>query len=193
MKTEAVSLDACVDESLEALRSQLEQSGAQIERQVLPKVVGDATLLTQLYQNLLSNALTFSRSGEPVVELTARQTGDVWTLGVRDNGIGLEPDYADQIFEPFKRLHGLTEYPGTGIGLAVCRKNVERHGVGFGWNRNPTKALISSSPSQTQVRNWSIMMQLGGQVRAATVLLAGRQSSGPEPHPSGARQGCDSL
>ena len=128
MKTEAVSLDACVDESLEALRSQLEQSGAQIERQVLPKVVGDATLLTQLYQNLLSNALKFSRSGEPVVELTARQTGDVWTLGVRDNGIGLEPDYADQIFEPFKRLHGLTEYPGTGIGLAVCRKNVERHG-----------------------------------------------------------------
>ena len=114
MKTEAVSLDACVDESLEALRSQLEQSGAQIERQVLPKVVGDATLLTQLYQNLLSNALKFSRSGEPVVELTARQTGDVWTLGVRDNGIGLEPDYADQIFEPFKRLHGLTEYPGTG-------------------------------------------------------------------------------
>ena len=128
MKTEAVSLDACVDESLEALRSQLEQSGAQIERQVLPKVVGDATLLTQLYQNLLSNALKFSRSGEPVVELTARQTGDVWTLGVRDNGIGLEPDYADQIFEPFRRLHGLTEYPGTGIGLAVCRKNVERHG-----------------------------------------------------------------
>ena len=128
MKTETVSLDTCVDQSLEALRSQLEQSGAQIERQMLPKVVGDATLLTQLYQNLLSNALKFTRGGEPVVELTAQQTGDVWTLGVRDDGIGLEPEYADQIFEPFKRLHGLTEYPGTGIGLAICRKNVDRHG-----------------------------------------------------------------
>ena len=128
MKTETVSLDACVDESLEALRSHLEQSGARIERQALPRVVGDATLLTQLYQNLLSNALKFARDGQPVVELTAGQTGDVWTLGVRDNGIGLEPEYAEQIFEPFKRLHGITEYPGTGIGLAICRKSVERHG-----------------------------------------------------------------
>ena len=128
MKTETVSLDACVDESLEALRSHLEQSGARIERQALPRVVGDATLLTQLYQNLLSNSLKFARNEESVVELTAQQTGDVWTLGVRDNGIGIEPEYAEQIFEPFKRLHGITEYPGTGIGLAICRKNVDRHG-----------------------------------------------------------------
>ena len=128
MKTEIVSLDECVDESLEALRSHLQQSGARIERQALPRVVGDATLLTQLYQNLLSNALKFARDGEPEVELTVQQTGDVWTLGVRDNGIGLKLEYAEQIFEPFKRLHGLTEYPGTGIGLAICRKSVERHG-----------------------------------------------------------------
>ena len=128
MKTEAVSLDECVDESLEALRSHLEQRGARIERQALPSVVGDATLLTQLYQNLLSNALKFTPAEEPVVELTAQQTGDVWTMGVRDHGIGLDPEYAEQIFEPFKRLHGLSEYPGTGIGLAICRKNVQRHG-----------------------------------------------------------------
>ncbi len=128
MKTETVSLDECVDESLEALRSRLEQSGVRIERQALPTVVGDRTLLTQLYQNLLSNAVKFTRAGEPVVELTAQQTGDVWTLGVRDNGIGLEPEYAEQIFEPFKRLHGITKYQGTGIGLAICRKSVERHG-----------------------------------------------------------------
>ncbi len=61
-------------------------------------------------------------------QTTVQQTGDVWTLGVRDNGIGLKLEYAEQIFEPFKRLHGLTEYPGTGIGLAICRKSVERHG-----------------------------------------------------------------
>ena len=101
MKTQTVSLDACVDESLEALRSHLEQSGARIERQALPRVVGDATLLTQLYQNLLSNALKFARDGEPVVELTAQQTGNVWTMGVRDNGIGLKAEYAEQIFDPF--------------------------------------------------------------------------------------------
>ena len=128
MKTETVSLDECVDESFEALRSHLEQSGVRIERQALPTVVGDATLLTQLYQNLLSNAVKFAGEGQPVVELTAQQTGDVWTLGVRDNGIGLEPEYAEQIFEPFKRLHGITKYQGTGIGLAICRKSVDRHG-----------------------------------------------------------------
>ena len=128
MKHEPVRLDDCVDESLEALRVRLEESGARVQRGPLPEVTGDRTLLTQLYQNLLGNAMKFSSGGQPVINLTAEQTGGFWQLGVRDNGIGLNPEYADQIFAPFKRLHGQTEYEGSGIGLAICRKAVECHG-----------------------------------------------------------------
>ncbi len=128
VKTEPVALDECVDHALEALRIRIEESGAEVCRAPLPAVEGDATLLTQLYQNLLGNALKFAGAKRPVLELTADRTGDVWTLGVRDNGIGLESEYAEQIFKPFKRLHGMTEYEGTGIGLSICQKAVERHG-----------------------------------------------------------------
>ncbi len=127
-RSESVSLDTCVDNSLEALRSQLTETGASVERQPLPTVSGDPTLLTQVYQNLISSALKYSRAADPVVELTAQVQDGEWTLGVRDNGIGLEPQYAEQIFEPFKRLHGVGEYSGTGIGLAICRKNISRLG-----------------------------------------------------------------
>ena len=85
-------------------------------------------MLTQLYQNLLSNALKFIGANRPLIRLTAERINGQLTLGVRDNGIGVEPRYAEQIFAPFKRLHGRGEYQGTGIGLAICAKTVERHG-----------------------------------------------------------------
>ena len=93
-----------------------------------PRSWGDATLLTQLYQNLLGNALKFIGDERPVIHLTMAREGEMWTLGVRDNGIGLAPEYAEQIFKPFKRLHGMATYAGTGIGLSICQKAVERHG-----------------------------------------------------------------
>ena len=128
MKRESVLIEECVGESLEALRTRILESGAHVEWDTLPEVTGDSFLLTQLYQNLLANAMKFTESGSPLIRLTAEQTGDVWTLGVRDNGIGISPEYSDQIFAPFKRLHGITEFEGTGIGLALCRKTIERHG-----------------------------------------------------------------
>ena len=128
MKREPVLIENCVTKSLEALRTRVLESGSHVEWDTLPEVTGDSFLLTQLYQNLLANAMKFTESGSPVIRLTAEQTGDVWTLGVRDNGIGISPEYSDQIFAPFKRLHGMTEFEGTGIGLALCRKTVERHG-----------------------------------------------------------------
>jgi signal transduction histidine kinase len=85
-------------------------------------------LLIQLYQNLLSNAIKFSDVEKPTIELTAEKSDDGWLLGVKDNGIGLKPEHAEQIFAPFQRLHGLAQCEGTGIGLAICRKAVERHG-----------------------------------------------------------------
>jgi len=99
-----------------------------VEKDTLPDVVGDPTMLTQVYQNLIENALKYNAADTPIVNLTAERGDGHWTLGVRDNGIGLEPQFTERIFEPFKRLHGMTEYEGSGIGLAICRKSVERMG-----------------------------------------------------------------
>lgn len=128
VKKEPVSLDDCLENALDALRMRVEETNAIIHRQTLPVVLGDATLLTQLYQNLLGNALKFVGFNPPEIELTAEQTGDMWTLGIRDNGIGIEAEYIEHIFKPFKRLHGMAEHDGTGIGLSICQKAVERHG-----------------------------------------------------------------
>ncbi len=128
VKVEPVALDDCVNLALEALRIRIDETQAEIQREPLPDVVGDHTLLTQLYQNLLGNALKFTSDKRPTIRLTAERHGTDYILGVHDNGIGLEKEYAELIFKPFKRLHGLAEYDGTGIGLSICQKAVERHG-----------------------------------------------------------------
>ena len=129
MKWEFISLEGCVTCVLDMLAGRIESTHAKITRDQLPSVYGDATMLTQLYQNLIGNALKFVHRGEtPVIHISARLADDRWTFGVRDNGIGIEREYLQQIFAPFQRLHGPGEYEGTGIGLAICQKSVERHG-----------------------------------------------------------------
>lgn len=128
LKYEWVSLNTCADRALEALAVRLRETNALITRDPLPMVWGDPTLLIQLYQNLIDNALKFVDHGRPALRLTAERHGGQWIFGVQDHGIGLKSEYAEQIFLPFKQLHDRTEYPGTGIGLAICRKAVERHG-----------------------------------------------------------------
>jgi light-regulated signal transduction histidine kinase (bacteriophytochrome) len=129
MQQDWASLDDCAQRALDALAVRVEQTDASVVRETLPEVWGDHTMLTQLYQNLISNALKFIRPGNrPMVHLTAEREGDTWVLGVRDNGIGIEPQYATQIFAPFQRLHRRDQYEGTGIGLAICQTTVERHG-----------------------------------------------------------------
>ncbi len=127
-KREKVSLNECVDQVLEALAMRVKETGAEVTRDELPGVWGDSTLLTQLYQNLIGNALKFSGKQRPIIRLTVEEREDHQIFGVQDNGIGIEPKYAQPIFQPFKRLHGRAEYEGSGIGLAICRKIVERHG-----------------------------------------------------------------
>jgi len=124
-----VPLDQCVDGALSALSLKIEETGVEIRREPLPVVQGDKTLLTQLYQNLIGNALKFVAPGrKPEIEITVEQQADRIVYGVRDNGIGIPSQYAEQIFQPFKRLHGRGEHEGSGIGLSICRKVVERHG-----------------------------------------------------------------
>ncbi len=127
-KREKISMDECVDRALEALAMRVKEREAQITRDKLPEVWGDSTLLTQLYQNLIGNALKFSGDHRPIIQLTLEERDEDQIFGVKDNGIGIEPKYAQVIFQPFRRLHSRAEYEGSGIGLTICRRIVERHG-----------------------------------------------------------------
>jgi PAS domain S-box-containing protein len=127
MVREQLALDDAVNRALDALELRIAESGATISRVPLPMVRGDLTLLAQLYQNLIGNALKFAAPRRPEISLTAEQVDGEWVFGVRDNGIGIDPKYMDQIFQPFKRLHGRGQYEGSGVGLSICRKVVERH------------------------------------------------------------------
>lgn len=128
MTRQRFCLDGAVDAALDNLSMCVTESAAQISREPLPEAIGDPSLLAQLYQNLLSNALKYVGAAPPHILITCREEDGCRVFGVQDQGIGLKPDYAEQIFEPFKRLHGRGKYDGTGIGLAICRKIVQRHG-----------------------------------------------------------------
>ncbi|WP_067490570.1 sensor histidine kinase [Actinomadura hibisca] len=126
---DAVDLAAVARQSMEDLSTLREETGAQVEIGELPAVTGDRTQLGQLFLNLMGNAIKFRREGVPPrVEITARREGAFWEFACADNGIGVEPRYADRIFLIFQRLHPRDEYTGTGIGLALCKKIVEYHG-----------------------------------------------------------------
>jgi len=117
-----------VNDALTLLDSSIHDSGAQITCGPLPEITGDRSQLVQLVQNLIGNGLTYRGDQPPRIHLSAEPSGKEWIFSVRDNGIGIDPKYHEQIFEIFKRLHDQKEYPGTGIGLAVCRRVVNRHG-----------------------------------------------------------------
>jgi PAS domain S-box-containing protein len=143
------------------LRTALEETGGEVKAGPLPRVLADETQLTQLFQNLLSNALKFHR-GSPRVEVAAERQGlDWWRFTVKDNGLGIDAQYFDRIFIIFQRLHGRQEYPGTGIGLAICKKIVERHGGRIGvesragegstfWFTLPAESAQGATPKDPQ-------------------------------------------
>jgi signal transduction histidine kinase len=116
------------DQALANLEAAVRESGAVVTRAGLPTVRGDGAELVRLFQNLLGNAIKFRKGEAPVIAVQAERQGGAWRFAVRDNGIGIRPEHAERIFAPFQRLHSEREYPGTGIGLAVCKKIVERHG-----------------------------------------------------------------
>jgi PAS domain S-box-containing protein len=118
-----------VADALMNLAGAIDEVKADIRVDPLPTIACDGGQLTQVFQNLIGNALKFRRKDAiPAVRVSAARTGNAWTFGIADNGIGIEPKYFERIFQMFQRLHGREEYPGTGIGLALCKKIVERHG-----------------------------------------------------------------
>ncbi len=131
LETEARAFEACdcnslVEEAAKNLLAAVEESGARIEREGLPTVLGDRAQLVQLLQNLLANAVKFRGDAPPEVQIAAKRKGDEWVFSVEDNGIGIDPKRTQEIFKLFHRLQ--PELPGTGIGLALCHRIVERHG-----------------------------------------------------------------
>ena len=125
---EATDCDAIYDRTLVNLQGLVEESGAVVTHDRLPTVMGDVTQLGQLFQNLIANAIKFRGDEQLTVHVGAEQRNGHWEFCVRDNGIGIDPEYAERIFVVFQRLHGKGDRPGTGIGLSICKKIVELHG-----------------------------------------------------------------
>ncbi|WP_323172978.1 ATP-binding protein [Natrialba sp. PRR66] len=125
---EPVALDEVLATVRKDLELQLAETGTTIETEELPRTVGDKRQLRQLFQNLLSNAIEYSGDEPPRISISAKRDADEWVISVRDTGIGIDPADQDRIFDVFQRLHTHEETSGTGIGLALCKRIVERHG-----------------------------------------------------------------
>jgi signal transduction histidine kinase len=139
---EPVQLDAVLRQILTDMESAVLEADATLTVGPLPEVTGDAVQLGQVFQNLISNALKFRGKEPPVIHIAAEELPDHWKLTVRDNGIGIEPEHQERIFKIFQRLHSRAEYPGTGIGLAICRRVIERHGGKTGVESAPEQGSI---------------------------------------------------
>lgn len=146
--TDPVDLNEALGLATVNLARAIEESGAHVEAGVLPTVRGSTQQLAQVFQNLIGNAIKFRQPGtRPHVGITAVRSGSEWIVSIKDDGIGLDPVYAEKIFSIFQRLHSRSEYPGTGIGLAICKKVIERHG-GRIW--------VESSPGQGSVFRFTL-------------------------------------
>ena len=145
-----------------------------ITHEPLPKVSVDSTQLMQVFQNLIGNALKFRGEPAPAIHVAASQQNGDWVISVRDNGIGIDPEYFGKLFHLFQRLHNRRQYPGTGIGLAVCKRIIERHGGSIWVESQPgkgatfyftiptlkpsrsddAKVAVGLRPTETPPRNW---------------------------------------
>jgi PAS domain S-box-containing protein len=149
---EPTDANAVFDQVMTDLGAAIEEAQAVVTRDDLPTVVVDPSQFGQLLQNLLSNAIKFRGERPPRVHVSARLEGDAWLFSVSDNGIGIAPEYTDRIFVIFQRLHSRAQYPGTGIGLAICKKIVERHG-GRIW--------VESTPGEGSTFYFTLPLQRG--------------------------------
>jgi light-regulated signal transduction histidine kinase (bacteriophytochrome) len=137
--TERTDIGGVLERVLASLTVSIQESAAAVTHDPLPTIACNPLELTQVFQNLIGNAIKFREERQPEIHVAAqRQAGD-WLFTVRDNGIGIDPQFADRIFMIFQRLHTREQYPGTGIGLAICKKIVERHGGRIWMESEPGK------------------------------------------------------
>jgi signal transduction histidine kinase len=136
---ESTDAHSVLGEAIRNLAAMIEENKAIITNEDLPVVRADAAQLVQVFQNLLANAIKFRGEVLPRVHVSVREEGHEWVFSVKDNGIGIDPQYADRVFVIFQRLHTRQEYPGTGIGLAICKRIVERHGGKIWYESEPGK------------------------------------------------------
>jgi chemotaxis family two-component system sensor kinase Cph1 len=119
--------DDSLRRALASLKSLIDETGAVVTSDPLPALSADTTQLGQVFQNLIGNAIKYHSDAPPRIHIGAERRGQEWVFAIRDNGIGFDPKHAERIFTLFQRLHTADQYPGTGIGLAICKKIVERH------------------------------------------------------------------
>src|SRR6185437_9771993 len=125
----SIALDEDLEAALTHLAQAIAESGASVTHDPMPTLAVDRGQMVRLFQNLIGNAVKYRKRNEsPKVHVSAEQNGKEWVISVRDNGIGFEPEFAVTIFLPFKRLHSSEEYPGTGVGLAICQRIVQAQG-----------------------------------------------------------------
>ncbi|MGC9356599.1 MAG: PAS domain S-box protein [Anaerolineae bacterium] len=147
-------IEEVVEHTLQSLERTIAEAGGKVTHDPLPTVMADRAQLAQVFQNLIANALKFRREDvTPHVHISAEREDDVWRFSITDNGIGIDPRQADRIFQIFQRLHTRDEYPGMGIGLALCRRIVERHG-GHIW--------VESEPGEGTTFSFTIPLQKEG-------------------------------
>jgi chemotaxis family two-component system sensor kinase Cph1 len=128
LKLQKTSMEGVLNRVVENLALQIKEEGAVLTHEHLPVVVADESQMVQLLQNLVSNAIKFHNAEPPRIHIFCRERGNEWLFIVKDSGIGIDPAYSEKIFVLFQRLHTRDEYEGTGIGLAISKKIVERHG-----------------------------------------------------------------
>ena len=143
---------AAASDAQENLRKAVKERNAQVTLGPMPLVQGDHTAILQLFQNLLDNAIKFS-TGPPRIHISAQRQDEVWVFSVQDSGIGIEPEHSESIFEVFNRLYTYDEYPGSGVGLAICNRIVELHGGQIWWNRSRARGRRFDSPFRQAFRS----------------------------------------
>lgn len=154
LQLESVDTSQLVDRVVSDLGAAIAETGASVTRDTLPTVMGDATQLHQVFQNLIANGIKFHRPEErPRVHISATHAPGPCTFGVSDNGIGIEPQYQERIFALFQRLHTRADYPGTGIGLAICKKIIERHSGQIWVESEPGRATTFRFTLPTTILN----------------------------------------
>jgi len=165
----AVDGNALLAEILQSLGPAIAESGAMVTHGALPTIWADRSQMTQLLQNLIANAIKFRGQEPPVISVRAAKEGEHWLFSVSDNGIGIAPEHADNIFVVFQRLHTRTEYPGNGIGLAICKKIVERCGG---------KIWVESEPGRGSTFKFTLPCEVAAEKEWSAEQARSAQASG---------------